>query len=56
MESINNLDEAGLLGYFETAKSVFLLKFLFLSSVTGKDDNGHFLELPNELKKSNPIP
>jgi len=39
LEDINKLDEAKLLGYFETIKSVFLLKFIFLVSVL-KDEDG----------------
>jgi len=39
MESINQVDEAKLLGYFETTKSVFLLKFILLVSFT-KEQNG----------------
>jgi len=51
VETINNLDEAKLLGYFETIKSVFLLKLLFLVSVTKEKDGERFLELSNELKQ-----
>ena len=39
MESINQVDEAKLLGYFETTKSVFVLKFILLVSFT-KEQNG----------------
>lgn len=54
MESINDLDEAGLLGYFETIKSVFLLKLLFLVSVTKEKEDKRFLELPDELTQMVP--
>lgn len=33
VESINSLDEAKILGYFESIKSVFLLKFVLIASV-----------------------
>jgi len=49
MENIKNTDEADLLGYFETIKSVFLLKLLFLVSVTKEENGKRFLELPVEL-------
>lgn len=54
MESVKNTDEANLLGYFETIKSVFLLKLLFLVSVTKEKDQKQYLELPDELTKAIP--
>lgn len=39
MENINQVNEAKLLGYFESIKSVFLLKIIFLIAFV-KDDNG----------------
>jgi hypothetical protein len=38
VEDINNLDEAKLLGYFESIKSVFLLKLIFLVSFLKEED------------------
>jgi hypothetical protein len=40
MEDINNLDEAKLLGYFETIRSVFIVKFIFLVSNVS-EGHGH---------------
>lgn len=41
VEEINALDEAKILGYFETVKSVFLLKLVLLVSVV-KERNGKY--------------
>lgn len=49
METVKNTDESDLLGYFETIKSVFLLKLLFLVSVTKETDQRRYLELPSAL-------
>ncbi|MDV6345831.1 hypothetical protein [Nitrosomonas sp. Is37] len=54
MESIKNTDEADLLGYFETIKSVFLLKLLFLVSVTKENDQKRYLELPTKFTDAIP--
>ena len=54
MESINDLDEAGLLGYFETIKGVFLLKLIFLVSVIKEKEGKRFIELPDELAQAVP--
>jgi hypothetical protein len=40
IEHTSSLDEAKLLGYFETIKSVFLLKLILLHSVLKRDDAG----------------
>lgn len=48
MESINNQDEATLLGYFESAKSTFLLKFILLVSHLKEDKTKTFID-PNSL-------
>jgi hypothetical protein len=40
VETVTSLDEAKVLGYFETIKSVFLLKLILLTSVTKTNANG----------------
>jgi len=54
MEDIKNTDEADLLGYFETIKNMFLLKLLFLVSVTKERNGKQYLELPDELTSAIP--
>jgi hypothetical protein len=48
IESINALDEAKLLGYFESIKSVFLLRFVLLASVLKQENGKRFVD-PNKL-------
>lgn len=63
MEEINNLDETKLLGYFESIRSVFFLKFIFLLSFL-KEKNGKTfidgtkipLDALNQAKKLLPDP
>jgi len=40
MENINDIDETKLLGYFESIKSVFLLKLIFIVSHLKKEEDG----------------
>lgn len=44
IEEINNLDAAKLLGYFESIKGVFLLKFIFLASFLKEEDGRRFID------------
>lgn len=55
IEEINNLDEAKLLGYFESIKGVFLLKFIFLVSFLKEEDGRRFIDsakLPDDAVTS----
>jgi hypothetical protein len=45
-ESIDDLDEAGLLGYFESIKSNFLTKFILLTSIIEEKGGVKKLSLP----------
>jgi hypothetical protein len=51
MEDINNLDEAKILGYFETIRSNYLLKMIFLDSVLKEEDTKCFID-PNKFSDS----
>lgn len=63
IESINGIDEAGLLGYFESIKGNFLTKLILIASIT-RDDNGtkklaipfDASEVVEELKRELPDP
>ena len=50
-ESINNLDEAGLLGYFESIKSNFLTKLILLASIIEEKGGVQKLSLPFDASK-----
>jgi hypothetical protein len=52
MENIDDLDEAKILGYFETVRSTFLLKIAFLVSITTTEGGKRRLLLNASLDQS----
>ncbi len=44
MEKVTDLDEAKLLGYFESIKGVFLTKFVFVAAFTKKSNGTHHFD------------
>lgn len=63
IESINGIDEAGLLGYFESIKGNFLTKLILIASITMDDSGTKKLAIPfdasevvEELKRQLPDP
>ena len=52
MEKTTDLDEAKLLGYFETIRSVFLTKFIFLVAALKEKDGKKYIDLPEDAIKA----